>query len=276
MGFRVIVFTDSDNFYSAFERAFELLSFSLVRAPVALLQDALNLQDSTALQAYLLEQRACTVVNAMCVNRLPTNMLAAACTLIQTPLLHLSSYRVFGAHQKMLDEDVMPSPDDDEGRWLLSLEQSVLTAPQAIVLRLPWLLVGASESLLVRVCESLLSSQPTLVSEECSGYVVVQDDVARFVVAMIQQIIVGAENWGVFHLRSSDTCSEAEFTDAIARLLKAEGWQDVAFSTYKGTSDVMPKSGMLQGRRCTDAFGIQFRSFRLGLKVSLQNYLAQR
>ncbi len=270
MGFRVVVFTDSDNFYGAFERAFELLSFSLVRAPVDLLHDAF------ALQEYLVVQRACVVVNAVCVNRVPTHILASACTFIQTPLLHLSSYRVFGSQQKILDEDLQPLPDDDEGRWLLSLEQAVLTAPQSIVLRLPWLLVAASESLLSRICESLLTGQSTLVSEECSGYVVAQDDVARFVVAMIQQIIVGAENWGVFHLRSSDACSEAEFTDAIARLLKAEGWQDVAFATYKGTSDFMPKSGLLQGRRCTDAFGIQFRSFRLGLKASVQQYLAQR
>ena len=269
MGFRILIITDSQALSESLERAFEPLPFSVLVAPADIGQ-----WEPLSMQAYLEGQRVSVVIHAPFQPQVATtDNLAFLCGQLNLPLMHLSSYRVFGASQVKPDEAVIPLPDDDLGQHLWRLEQPVLALEHGLVLRLPWPLTYQNEGLLDVVCTGLLSGQIINVSEEACGCVLAWDDISRILVAMAQQIISGGENWGAFHLRTSDMCSEAEFADAVARLLKAEGCAVAGFTTTKGGPWLMPRTAVLVGRRCTDNFGIQLRSFRQGLKGQVLQWL---
>ncbi len=278
MGFRVLVVSDSSVFYGALESAFESLAFSLLVAEpdfFALSQERMS--------AYVEAERANIVVHYSEKNGATESLqfLAQVCRDKDLPLIHLSSYRVFGGQQSELSESLRPEPDDVLGEALLAAETFVLDVPHAIVLRTPWMLVscgGASavEGILGRTCLALLNNPVLSVSEEVVGVLISWGEIAKTIVAMVQQILCGSENWGVFHVRTSDTCSEAEFADAVARLLRGEGF---SVSELTVTKDAQPclveRSALLLGRRCTDNFGVQQRSFRVGLKGSVQRWVAE-
>ena len=277
MGFRVLVVSDSPAFYETLESAFEALAFSLLAAT----PDFLMLSQEN-MAAYIDGERINIVVHASADGGVANNLqwLVNTCRDKNLPLIHLSSYRVFGAAQSDLSESLLPEPDDALGQALLATESLVLAVPHAIVLRTPWTLVSCSqaatdEGLLGRICFGLLNNPILNVSEVAAGALISWQEMAKTIVAFVQQILCGAENWGVFHIRTSDTCSEAEFADAVARLLRGEG---LSVSELAITKEVRPcsveRSALLSGRRCTDNFGVQQRSFRVGLKGSVQRWIA--
>ena len=93
---------------------------------------------------------------------------------------------------------------------------------------------------------------------------------------MVQQIACGAENWGVMHLRSAEPCFEAEFADHLVRQLKKDGWPAARLDVTKGPGVYGSTMAVLAGRRLTDAFGVQMRSWRLGVKALLQRWIDER
>ena len=277
LGFRVLVVTDSPAFYEKLESAFEALAFTLQAATPDFLKSA---QENVA--AYIDGERINIVVYANAESGAAENLhwLTEACRDKDLPLIHLSSYRVFGAEQSDLSESLFPEPSDALGAALLAAEALVLAVPHAIVLRTPWTLTCCSqaatdEGLLGRICFGLLNNQVLNVSEVASGALISWQEMAKTIVAIVQQILCGAENWGVFHVRTSDTCSEAEFADAIARLLRGEGFRVPELAITKAVQPCsVERSALLKGRRCTDNFGVQQRSFRVGLKGSVQRWIA--
>lgn len=282
MAFRILVITDSLSFYSDMEAAFEPLSLFLMREGSSLL--ALAEED---LLTYLTTEKINVVVRtgfSVVDDCTGLQRFIAACAKNAIPVISLSSYRVFGSHQlngstaSKLLENMQPEPSDLLGQALMTAENIVLEQAQGIVLRVPWSLMNYSQApeddgLLDRVCKALLSGNELFVSEEVSGFVISWPEVARVITAMIQQVLCGAESWGVFHLRSSDCCSEAEFTDAVARLLKAEGFNVARLVAMKGAGNLMHSSALLGGRRTTDDFGVQQKSFRIGLKGAVQRWI---
>lgn len=278
MGFRVLVVSESPAFYETLEAAFEALAFSLRAAT----PDFLTLTADN-MASYLDGERINIVINA---NTEPSGAeglqrLVRLCGEKDLPLIHLSSYRVFGAGQSDLSESLPPEPDDALGEALLTAEKTVLGLEHAIVLRMPWTLTSCSqaltdEGLLGRICFGLLNNPVLNVSEVASGALISWPETAKTIVAMVQQILCGAENWGVFHVHTSDSCSEAEFADAVARLLRGEG---LCVSELAITKEPWPCSverpALLLGRRCTDNFGVQQRSFRVGLKGSVQRWITE-
>lgn len=275
MGFRVLVISDSPTFYGALEAAFEALSFSLLAAT----PDFLSMS-SDNMDVYLEGERINIIVHASADDVANLQNLTSLCSQKNLPLIHMSSYRVFGAHQEDLYEDLVPQPDDVLGQDLLAAESAVLACDHALILRTPWTLVNytqalTDEGLLGRVCIGLLNNAVLNVSEAAGGTLIAWPEVAKTIVAITQQILCGAENWGVFHIHSSDVCSEAELADAISRLLRSEGFCIAELSTTKSTQPyLVERTAELKGRRCTENFGIQQRSFRVGLKGAVQRWVA--
>lgn len=277
LGFRVLVVSDSPAFYETLESAFEALAFTLLAAaPDFLVSSPENVA------AYMDAERINIVVSTNAGSGAADNLhwLADVCRDKDLPLIHLSSYRVFGVEQSDLTESLLPEPSDALGQTLLAAETLVLAVPHAIVLRTPWTLTSCSqaatdEGLLGRICFGLLNNPVLNVSEVASGALISWQEMAKTIVAIVQQILCGAENWGVFHIHTSDTCSEAEFADAVARLLRGEG---LCVSELAITKESRPcsveRSALLKGRRCTDNFGVQQRSFRIGLKGCVQRWIA--
>jgi dTDP-4-dehydrorhamnose reductase len=203
---------------------------------------------------------------------------AAACQNAGLVLIHISSYRAFGedtAIEKLTD-GATPSPCNELGVYLLALEQAVSCVEHHVILRPSWMLSGEIENLLDHMIPSLLNGQPFVVSDHNYGNPLQSKFVVRAVAAVIQQVLCGAENWGVYHLHSSDTCSEAEFCDNLVRLLKAELGTEIEMPGVAAKNDsrkLMSPNANLQGRRCTDDFGIQLPSWRNGLKKLVRTHL---
>jgi dTDP-4-dehydrorhamnose reductase len=265
-------------FYETLESAFEALAFSLLAAN----PDFLTLSQEN-MTAYLEGERINIVVHAHSESGEIENLqrLINICGEKNLPVIHISSYRVFGRGQGELSEYLLPEPDDLLGNTLLASENVVLGIAHAIVLRAPWTLTSCSalasdEGLLGRICFGLLNNSVLNVSEVAAGTLISWSEMAKTIVAIVQQILCGAENWGIFHVHTSDACSEAEFADAVARLLRGEGFR---VADLVITKDVCPASveraALLRGRRCTDNFGVQQRSFRVGLKGSVQRWIAE-
>lgn len=275
MGFRVVVITDSPSFYCQLVSAYDDEQIALIAVPNE------RLQSVEGLREFLGQSNASLVISALIESdpapeHYPNFAIEAAvayCKDVSLPLLHLSSYRVFGSEQLELDETLNPEPSTTKGQQLLEQEQTVLTSSKSLVLRLPWMLRSPGDALLERVINPLLSGEALVVSEDAAGSLVSWKEVARILVAITQQVFCGAENWGVMHVHSSDMSSEAEFADAVARLLVDEGIEHKGLSVVKGHPRLVDQQALLMGRRCTESFGIQQKSFRIGLKGAVRECL---
>lgn len=200
--------------------------------------------------------------------------LADLCRQHQIVLISLSSHEVFGVAQQTIgmSEQDQPEPDTNIGALLLAKEQEAARWEKSIIIRLPWVLDRPS-GVLHRLCEALLYRGECVVSDTWRGSPVFIEDVVRLVQAMIQQIFCGAQNWGVFHLHASDSCSEAELADHVARLLQKAGYEAGAISLGALEQRFTPYSGWLKGQRCTNNFGFQYRSWRQGIKSKVSEWL---
>lgn len=190
-------------------------------------------------------------------------------------VIHLSSHEVFPTsfQKQAMPENAQPFPDTPRGSQYLAAEMAALRLQHSIVLRLPWL-VDWPGGILDTVCDGLILGEGFTASDAWYGSPSQISDVVRVVVAMVHQVLCGAENWGIFHLHTNDFCSEAEFVDLVKRILQKELKRPVAdYTVVPVEKRFIATNGWLAGSRCTDCFGIQLRSWRQGIKTRVINWL---
>jgi len=270
------------------------LEHELEREPFKLLLPAtaeLNWADAQSLQTYLRTHQPDLIVNcrgweeafhsggqAALVNS--ARLLAQACAEQQIPLIHLSSYSVFGGNSKGThsEKDVV-APLSDTGRAFVEAEQVVEELlPKHIILRLSWVIGAYGDNLLTRLLSSFLAGASVTVNRRLRGAPTALSDVARVVVAMSKQIYCGAENWGVMHYCSSDSSTEDEFAEQLLQLLIQQQLLTAEPSVSLVDSDPTdePTSAILGCRRARDYFGIQARSWRPSLLPLVKQWLHNR
>ncbi len=276
MGFKIVLRSFSQAFADALYSAFEDSSLEIIRP------ENLAWDDAEAVQAYIKKQSACAVVNGSLRDaadeQIAVANLAAACVVCDIPFLHFSSYRVFGVtgDQGPFDESRIPEPDDAYGQHLQALEHKVATVPRHLILRVSWVIGGDVENICATLIPKLLEGVPMHVSDHDFGCPVNLPYLAGVVRALMQQVLCGAQNWGVFHLRASDRCSEAEFCDAVVRILVGDLGYTVTMPPVATLGDqrrLLFGSAELAGDRITRNFGIQRSSWRKRLKVIVQRYV---
>ena len=202
-------------------------------------------------------------------------ILASECCTRDLTIIHISSASVFcsfNQSQGAALETSIPEPDTVSGIALLQVERAFAKANRAIILRLPWLL-DSELGIIEEMCSALSSEQAVVTSEQWRVAPIYVEDVVRAVVAMAQQIFCGANNWGVYHLSSSDVCSEAEFADCIARNLTKLHVNIAPIAVSTADKHFYSGNGWLQGARCTNDFGVQRRSWRKGIKSKVQGWV---
>lgn len=278
MGFKVLLRSLPGEFESTLKEAFDEGSLELISP------DDLDWSDASALKSYCQSVLPCAVVNyapgSSCYSEEEKVMdsLSLACTDCSIPLIHFSSYRAFDCELdgSDLDEYFIPAPQDECGRHFLSLEKSCSTVSQHLILRLSWVLGGEQENILDHFIPLLTKSQPAIVSDHDFARPVSVSSLANIVQAVIRQVLCGAQNWGVFHVRSSDKCSEAEFSDALVRILQSDFSCPAELPAVSELGDcgrLLEGNALLEGDRITRDFGIQYVSWRKGLKALVQNYI---
>lgn len=281
MGFKVLLRCGPGELENALLEVFEDSSLELIRP------EALDWSDELALKAYCESESPCAVVNSGCgstdmeADYKALQCLVRVCADLSTPLIHFSSYRVFG---RVLDEDevteeLQPAPKDEYGKHLLSLEDLCSALPSHLILRLSWVLGGKQENVLDTFVSSVLSRGTAFASDHDFARPISIPSLANIIYAVVQQILYGADNWGVFHLHGSDKCSEAEFCDALVAVMQESSSYSAEMPSVTELGDerrLLAGNALLAGDRITRNFGIQCVSWRRGLRALLENYMESR
>lgn len=280
MGFKVLLRAQAGELVTALNAAFEEQAYILV------VPTEVNWLDQLAVTECLQQWSPSIVINFSIPNSLDEAekelnvlpLLVNNCVDLNVPLLHFSSYRVFGktVTDGEITEDMIPKPRDDYGKKLLKLEQLAAQVERHMLLRVSWLLNGSPNSLLETIIPKLLNHVPFFVSDHDFGSPVQSRFLANLLLAKVQQILCGSDNWGVFHIRSSDSCSEAELCDSLVRLLSSLAGKEVDLPLVAGKGDdrrMLTGNALLSGNRITNNFGVQLQSWRKGLKALIRDYL---
>jgi len=271
---------------AAISHELETETFSLL-CPTA---EEVDWSDKEVVLAYMRDQRPEFVINSLGWSESAAEEgkgarhveaaknLALACKEVQAVPLHLSSYRVFGGERKSSYEELDPqAPLSPRGEAdTLAERHFQQTLSHWLCLRLSWLIGPEGDNLLSRLLVGLTAGDEVQVCAEMRGAPTALADAARVVVALVKQVVCGAENWGYFHYCSSDACAQSEFARQVAAILDQEQLLKGSLreeDTLRPATE--PASAVLNCRRCRNNFGVQPRSWRQGLHTAIKAWLRQ-
>ncbi len=182
----------------------------------------------------------------------------------------LSSYRVFGGENKnRYDFNDAPAPKTPFGRSLVQMENQVRELEQHVILRFSWLLDPNGDNLFTRILSKLHDGEALELNKSYKGAPSWQSDAIWSLRGVVQQLLAGAKNWGVFHYCSEDHCSEWQLATHIRELLEME---ETNFTEIEGEGH----SAVLSCRRLRNNFGVHPRSWREGLKQRIVEWKQDR
>ncbi len=278
MAYRILVTEGQSPIGAALCKALENFTY-LTICPAA---GKVNWQDASSVRALLAEAEPDVVVNTLLwantdLQAMPMDPATAIAVFqdLQLCMVHLSSHEVFSTQVQIepLSELAQTTPDSPRGHLFDSVEQLLAAQERCLILRLSWLLDWPN-GILDQVCHGLLNGGEFPVTDAWRAAPTQIGDVVRVIVAMIHQILCGADNWGVFHLHSSDSCSEAELADLVRRILQKELRAKLPeLVVVPASQRRIHSNGWLAGVRCTNCFGVQLRSWRQGIKSRVLAWL---
>lgn len=256
------------------------LEHDLEREHCQLLTPQLHWTDANAVRDYLAQHKPDVVINTLGWEDIPNaeqlellplvaSNIALACAPLDIPLLHFSSYKVFGADNKSShSEKDIPAPISPAGQAFFAAEQAIEHAMvNAIILRLGWVIGSYGDNHLTRLLQGMQTQQPIVLNSRLRGAPTLLSDAVRVAVALVKQISCGAENWGVMHYCSGDVLNEAEFGEQLVQMLAQQQLlvQDANFTLVDVAPVDEPVSAVLGCRRIRDTFGVQARPWRPSL-----------
>jgi dTDP-4-dehydrorhamnose reductase len=205
--------------------------------------------------------------------------LSITCSAEGIPLIHFSSYSVFGADVKGThSEKDAVAPLNETGHAFAAAEQQIAQVPKHIILRLSWVIGAYGDNLLTRLLSAYLAGASVSVNRQLRGAPTALSDAARVAVALAKQISCGADNWGVMHYCSSDSCTQDEFAEQLLQLLIQQQLltAEPSLTLVDEEPENEPLSAILGCRRVRDYFGVQARSWRPSLLPLVKQWLHNR
>ncbi|GGY61323.1 NAD(P)-dependent oxidoreductase [Cellvibrio zantedeschiae] len=258
----------------------QTLEHDLEREQCQLLSPKIHWEDAAAAREYLVQHKPDIVINTLAWEEIPSAEqqalipivaanIASACASLGVPLIHFSSYQVFGVDNKSShSEKDIPAPVSAEGRAFFAAEQAIEhSAARYIILRLGWIIGSIGNNHLTRLLTAIQTQQPITLNTRLRGAPTLLSDVVRVCVALVKQISCGSDNWGVMHYCSGDALNEAEFGEQLVQLLAQQQLlkHDANFTLIDSTPTTEPLSAVLGCRRIRDSFGVQARPWRPSL-----------
>lgn len=258
----------------------------------------LNICDPAQLQTSLTRYQPTIVINAaaynnpvmaenepsrcFAVNRDAVAELADQCNRMNIILIHASSYRVFdGEKQEAYTEKDPTNPIGVLGTSRLQAEQQIRErCPKHIILRLSWVISDRRPNLLRRQVEQMVNNKEVYVTPDQLGCPTPASDVARVLVAVLQQVGCGAEVWGTYHYCASEPVSESGFAEIViaeaskywqlkvrklimAKMDSREGFKPPANATFECT-------------RILNTFGVHVRPWRNALSDIIRHHYEEQ
>jgi dTDP-4-dehydrorhamnose reductase len=201
------------------------------------------------------------------------------CAAHHVPLIQVSSFRALDG----LEPDVEHPDTTYASKTELTaahlygqIEREVSSLNKHVILRCSWILDDSADAMLSKFAPLIIEKQRFAVSEKNAGSPIGSEFLADVIVAVIQQILTGAENWGLYHVQSSDRCSEAEFSDHLTRQLSKDLGEEFVggqLLPLESAERFMHGAARLTGRKLTDDFGIQLVSWRKGFASLVGSWL---
>jgi dTDP-4-dehydrorhamnose reductase len=256
------------------------LEHDLEREQCQMLSPKIQWEDALAVREYLTQHKPDVVINTLAWEESPSKSqqallpivagnIANACAVLGVPLVHFSSYQVFGVDNKNShSEKDIPAPINAVGQAFFAAEQAIEhSSAKFIILRLGWIIGSIGDNHLTRLLTAIQTRQPITLNSRLRGAPTLLSDVVRVCIALVKQIACGSENWGVMHYCSGDALNEAEFGEQLVQLLAQQQLlnQDANFTLIDIAPTNEPMSAVLGCRRIRDSFGIQARPWRPSL-----------
>ncbi|MFL0798837.1 MAG: NAD(P)-dependent oxidoreductase [Agarilytica sp.] len=280
MGFKVILRGSNGDIERALKAVFDESALELVVAPNH------DWSEASSLSTFLGSLKPCAIVNYgerpidMTAEIAAVESLVEQCASLNIPFIHLSSFRAVDTSDHEATDDIdelsIANANDEIGRHFAALESICARVERHIILRLSWVLGGNLENIFDDIVPQLLNGDSVFVSDHDFGRPVTIGALANTLRALVQQILCGAENWGTFNIHSSDKCSEAEFCDALVRIMQTDLDHAVQMPLVAGVDDdrrLLEGNALLGGDRMTRNFGVQNTSWRKGLKATVKGYV---
>ncbi|MET0356334.1 MAG: sugar nucleotide-binding protein [Cellvibrio sp.] len=256
------------------------LEHDLEREQCQMLSPKIQWEDALAVRDFLTQHKPDVVINTLAWEESPSESqqillpivagnIASACAALGVPLLHFSSYQVFGVDNKSShSEKDIPAPVSAAGQAFFAAEQAIEhSAAKFIILRLGWIIGSIGDNHLTRLLTAIQKQEPITLNTRLRGAPTLLSDAVRVCIALVKQIACGSDNWGVMHYCSGDALNEAEFGEQLVQLLAQQHLlnQDANFTLVDAAPANEPISAVLGCRRIRDAFGVQARSWRPSL-----------
>ena len=266
----------------------QTLAHELELAQCQLLAPKIHWEDALAVREYLTQHKPDVIINTLAWEELPSPdqqillpiaaaNIANACASLGLPLIHFSSYQVFGVDNKSShSEKDIPAPVSPAGEAFFAAEQAIEhSAANFIILRLGWIIGSIGNNHLTRLLMAIQGQQAITLNARLRGAPTLLSDAARVCVALVKQIACGSENWGVMHYCSGDALNEAEFGEQLVQLLAQHQLlnHNANFTLIDIPPTNEPLSAVLGCRRIRDTFGVQARPWRPSLLPLVKQWL---
>ena len=255
------------------------------REPSGLLEDRLASITNTELIVDLFDQvpRQFPVASSLEpffeVNTTVSRCVGEYDSLYRVPLIYLSSFEVFDGRKKnpYIAANAL-SPISHYGQSKAAAERELLlTVPRLLVLRQGFPLDERPGGWLDRVVRDLLSGEPIEVADQPVFNPTPVEDLARVIMAVLQQVRCGVEAWGAYHYGGSEAVSHASLVMAVVEhlhhLLDKQALSGQIKPVNQLSSWPMPVNGRLSCIKIRNTFGIKQRPWRSTLAALVQSRL---
>ncbi len=194
------------------------------------------------------------------------------------PLIFISTGAVFeGSKIPMREEDTYTAKSE-YGKFYAELESLIVRKLRKhIILRSTWLFSAVGDNFLTSVIEHAASNTLISLNSAAKGCPTAEQDLARVVIAILLQVDLGAENWGIYHYASSDSALGFQFMEAIvAQASQYDQNINPKQLHFEHNDTPLPafyfESVILKCHKLLESFGIHQRPWRSLLSVTVKSY----
>lgn len=194
------------------------------------------------------------------------------------PLIFISTGAVFEGSRISIQEHDSYSATSEYGKFYADLESLIVRKLRRhIILRTSWLFSASGDNFLTAVIEYASANTLISLNSAAKGHPTAEQDLARVVIAILLQVDLGAENWGVYHYVSSDSALGFQFMEAIVAQASQYD-QDINPKqlNFEHNDNPLPvfyfEAVVLKCHKLLEAFGIHQRPWRSLLSATVKSH----
>lgn len=194
------------------------------------------------------------------------------------PVLFLSSARVFDGRKRICNELDVPNATDAVAQAYMSCENLLSKKSRRhIILRSSWLYAASGDNFMRAVLDGCVTNDLLSFNSAGKGCPTALDDLARVLIAMLLQLGLTSQAWGLYHYVSSDPALGFQFVEAIvaqaSQFNAAVNSKQLRFEhSAEPRSDFYFEPVVLSCEKILANFGIHQKPWRALIGASVKQY----